>query len=227
MKNIIYGLSLSVLVFLIACSDSSVNVKSENQSSKKAFDRTVGAVIDREVGLKWITRFTTMKISAKDEASYFFVTQSNLQKLLGSSNNVEGLTFHHAIDDSGNYHIIVIPVDSGLRIWTSSLSNRIFIDANSNSIIDLEDARKWIERYQQENPLNAFSKYFHFWGTDIFLEIIKSKDFEVKRAVDDDGKSTMVLLTYPGDNNARARSLSSAVTIYDMNRGCPPCAAYY
>jgi hypothetical protein len=154
---------------------------------------------------------------SRDEQTYA-VTKQSLETMMQSTSGLIGFTFHHALDHAGKHHILIIPIDNALQLWTSSSSTRIFFDANTNTAIDIEIARNWIDRYTAANPERI---RYHFFGADIFREIVQSPEFRIEEAINDE-QIPQLLLVVPGNiENSGTGRINSEDQVYDLSVRCP------
>lgn len=206
------AVALFVLI-LTGCYDARVStpVVTENK-----FSKSVGAQIPLEVAERWMALYSESNISARSEDVSYSITPDHL-KAVASYATDAGLAFHHAIDDVGLYHILIVPIKDTLL-----LNLPVLIDANSDTVIDSSTAKAWIRNYQVANPTTG---WYHFFGYDIFIEIFQSSfsRMDIEPAINDEGKPQLLLMVWP-QTIANGKVNASSPTVYDMSSLCPPCS---
>jgi hypothetical protein len=208
MKKIIIG---SLFLLLWACQDSPhTNVS----HVKGSFDKNSGSKIDNELGAKWIENFKSNRINARNEnVDLFKISKVNLNKLLKNS-GVIGITFHYAIDENGVWHIIAIPLNEHLSLWSPL---QIAIDALEDKEIDNMVAQQHIQNYKASYPSHV---RYHLFGVNIFDEIKLNKEFEIHLGEDDNQVPQLLLIVRP--NQGAGRTSAAELVTYDQAPRCPP-----
>lgn len=178
------------------------------------FNPGVGARIPTSTGLRWIEQYKHQLATGRNEQAYV-VTKPNLESVMQSTSDLIGVTLHHALDYTGAHHIIIIPIDNSLRLWNSD-SQRIFLDANTDSELNITVAREWIDNYEVANP---DAVRYHFFGANIFEEVVLSPEFQIMEAINDEQVPQLLLVVQP-DLATGGRS-ATIQDIYDMSTLCP------
>ena len=159
----------------------------------------------------------------------FSVSAAQLRALLASTDELVGVAFHHAIDDAGQRHIVVIPVDQTLNLWSGD-STQILVDANTNTEISPEVAAAWTDNFKNEHPNE---KWFHFFGKDVFDQMSSLPFFssmELEPAISELDYTPQLLLIVLDNadesvsSSGRTSYLSLLGVVYDASNSCPPCA---
>jgi len=197
---------------LAGCHDA----RETNPASIQKFDKTVGQQISLAVATQWMERYEKDAAGQRNTESTYSITADRLKEILPYAADA-GLAFHHAIDDVGTHHILVIPVASSLLFDAP-----VLLDANTNAFIDESTARAWTDNYKDANPDKI---WYHFFGLDIFKEITQSSFsyFDIEPATNDAGKPQLLLLVWP-EGTSNGRTQSSSPTVYDFSSPCPPCS---
>ncbi len=222
MKGSIVLTSLCLAFCLVSCQESREDLKTP---SVKEFYKTIGEEIPFETGMEWIDNYQKKISGGRTEILYnYYVSASEMRAVLGSSSDLVGVAFHWGMDASGNTHIILIPVDGSMSLW-SSVSGRIFVDSNTNTEISQSVASTWATAYKNAHPNDV---WFHFFGKYIFDDMTALPYFN---SVDiEPGTNTldltpeMLLVVWDETLNALGRSKSENATVYDASNACPPCA---
>src|SRR5687768_17083084 len=165
-RFIIFSL-LCVALGLFACQETKEDLK--NPVSEKDLYKTIGEEIPYETGMEWISFYRQQNLAhgRVDGASLYNLSSAQLTSVLESTAEIIGVAFHYAIDETGNTHILTIPLDGTLNLW-SALPGRIYIDANSGEAINQDLAAKWAQNYKDAHPDEI---WFHFFGKNIFDEM--------------------------------------------------------
>jgi hypothetical protein len=207
-------------LLLLQCHEP--NDKAVNSSS--TLDKNVGEQISNVTADRWIKRFEDGRSSARQkEDPTFSITSNSLAAILGQS-NLQGITFHNAIDpNTSEHHIIVIPLITGRRLFDPAVTA---IDANSSSSLDLNTALSWIQHYRTINPDGT--RYF-FFGSAIFEEMLSNPlldRVEMVRSINDDNVIQLVLLAHNASEvDPSGRTLNNNTVAYDMSALCPNACA--
>lgn len=221
MKNLVAFVAVAIAVSLLGCQDTREDRGLPDVSAYKK----VGMEIPLETGLQWMEAYQKKhnpqgRLLLPD----YEVSDVLMEDLLESVNGLVGVAFHHAIDASGTHHFLVIPVDGTLSLW-NNVEGRIYVDANTNTIISQETARTWAQNYETANPGQI---WFHFFGSDIFDEMVALPFFnnvQIEPAINILNLTPQLLLIVSADGllglGGRQRTESSKV--YDASNPCPPC----
>jgi hypothetical protein len=209
MKKIITCLVLFSI--LINCQESKENI-AENK-----FSKNVGQQIPNDVAERWAERFK--KTNASGRIDNFSLNISILQSFLESPEDMVGVSFHHAIDNHGQYHILATRVNEGEPPLTSAA-----IDVNEGPI-GIATAQDWALRYKTENPHATWS---HFFGIYVFERIFLTSDAEqidLVQGTDDLGRGQLLMYVWSSPEYA-GRTQGEELTVYDKSVVCPPdCGA--
>lgn len=215
-------ITLCIAILLTACQETKEDIK--NPLSEKDIAKTVGEQIPFETGMEWISFHKKRRLSARtDSALAFNVSASAMNLMLSSADGLVGVAFHHAIDDFGVAHILVIPVTEPFELW-SSTPGRIFIDANTGTEIKPELAQAWAVNYKTANPSDV---WYHFFGKNIFDEMRALPYFEnvnIEPATrPEDGSPQLLLIIWDERTLSSGRTMDEPGTVYDASNACPPC----
>lgn len=221
MKSLIAFLSLFLAVSFLACQDTRDGVQT---TGKADYYRTVGEQIPFETGIDWIENYRTANNgeSRTGTSSGYSVPASQLKELLASVSDVVGVAFHYGVDESGKTHIILVPVDPSLSLWTS-IPGRIYVDANTGTAMSQSLAQTWTTSYENAHPSSI---QFHFFGANIFDEIQAIPYFEsidVEQGIDLLNLTPELLLVVWNTGLLSGRTAGEEATVYDASNPCPPC----
>jgi hypothetical protein len=219
MKNAFGFLAILAFVSLFSCQDAREGAPSSG-ADLSAYSN-VGMKISTETGARWIQAYNQMNTSARLGILYS-VNRADLENAITSIDNLTGVAFQYGTDGNGEKHIIVIPIDQTLRLWTS-VPGRIYIDANTSSEISQEMAQSWADNYQAANP---YSIWFHYFGRNVFDEILTSADFaavDIMPALNDLDLSQELLLVVGNTLDLLGRT-NTETDVYDASYPCPKCA---
>ena len=216
--------ALCVAFTLMSCHDSREDVKKTTVETEVY--KTIGEEIPFETGLEWI-RYHNEKNSGQGRTellSSFNVSSDKMNQLVASISNVVGMAFHHAYDENGIKHILVIPVDGSMTLW-SSIPGRIYVDANTGTEISQNTASAWAANYKNAHPSNI---WFHFFGINTIQEMCALPFFnsvEIQPAISLLNLTPQLLLVvYNEDLIPLGRTATSPGVMYDASNPCPPCA---
>jgi hypothetical protein len=210
MKNVLSYLAL--VLILINCQEPKENL-TENK-----FSKNVGQKIPNEVATRWAERYRQSNRSSKIQNTGS-ITVNTLVDLTTSLNDYNGIVFHHALDNDGQYHTLLIPFTEGSPLWSATQ----VVDSDVDSIIDPTIAKEWAENFIQENQNEVWS---HFFGRHVFDEILSRAGFEQIEMVHgrDDLYQVQILLyvTYVvAAQNGRSKGEAVEVEVYDKSNPCP------
>lgn len=220
MKSSIVFVALYFALSLLACQDTKYPEKSFNTDYE--FYKTIGEQIPFETGMRWIDTYKSRNNAARIASFQYKITASQLQSILQQSPELTGIAFHYAQDEEGNTHILVIPVDGSLKLWSLSPENAI-IDTNTESVIDQTTARAWAQNYKNSHP---FDIWFHFFGRNIFDEIATISYFsklDIQPGINDSNLPQLLLIVWNLEVSASGRKTDDAGVVYDASNPCPPC----
>jgi hypothetical protein len=210
--------ALWFVLTLSACQDTVTNPETQKQNS--ILDKTVGEQIPTDVANRWIALYEKKNSSGRTHEFQCTVAAQHFNEIL-SSIPLLGLAFHYAIDDSGDFHVLILAVSEDKKLWSSDAS-RICIDANTNSVIAESVAREWTQNFKETTP-NAV--WYHFFGSDILNEMRKVSgfnEFEIIPALNDEGIKQLLLVINRDSDFVSGRILSESI-VFDKGGLCPPC----
>ena len=232
MKRSIVGTTLCVALSFLGCQE----MKEDGQQplSEKEFYKTIGEEIPFETAMEWIEYYRLTEYNKQSQSpdqgrteilAAQAVSASQMNALLGSTEDLVGVAFHYGLDSLGIKHVLVIPVDGSLSLW-SSLPGRIFVDANTGNEIAQSTASAWAQNYKNAHPNDV---WFHFFGKYIFddmtaLPYFNSVEIEQGTQVLD-LTPELLLVVWNEGLNILGRTNASEATVYDASNACPPCAA--
>jgi hypothetical protein len=133
MKRFIIVSALCVTFAFLGCQETKEDVKIP--ISDKDLYKKIGEEIPFETGMEWIALYQG-KNNAQgriESDSSFNVPSAEMNQLLQSVSDLTGVAFHYGIDEQGTNHIIVIPVDASLNVW-STTGNKFIIDEAPGSV---------------------------------------------------------------------------------------------
>jgi hypothetical protein len=218
----LYALAAVILtVSILSCQDS----KEDRSTPDIEFQKSIGMQIPVETGMRWIDTYNKKNnISGRDNTSPYSISASQLNAMRLSVLLPVGIAFHHAYDNDGNHHIIAIPVDLSMTLW-SGLLPRTYVDANTNTQISRSTAMEWTQNYVDAHPGEI---WFHFFGNNIFDEITSLSffnDIEIEPAINDENLTPQLLLIVAEESEESevGRTQQSSMAVYDASSPCPPC----
>ena len=220
MKKILYFSVAFFALSFLACQDGRDEIKT---TADLPYYKNIGNRIPTETGYRWIDTYRTkLNLAGREKPSGYALSKANLAEMSASVEQLVGVAFQHAIDESGLHHFLVIPVDATLQIWST---DKTIIDANTDAPISYADARQWAKNYQVENPESI---WFHFFGARVFEEMYTISFFEyiqIEPAINDENLKPQVLLII-NDLDATAsggRTEAEESVVFDGSWACPPC----
>jgi hypothetical protein len=201
-------------LILTGCFDSRDNspVATENK-----FSKSVGEQISLAVAERWIGLYNQSSAGAKTEDISYSITPDHLKAIANYATEA-GIAFHHAIDDVGVHHILIIPVKESTLLTEAP----VLIDANADEVLESNTAKTWISNYANAHPEQG---WYHFFGYDIFDEIMKSSfsRIDIEPAINDKGEPQLLLVVW-SQAAANGKTAASSPTVYDASNLCPPCS---
>lgn len=219
-------MTMGFALSLLACQETKEDLK--NPVSEKEIYKTIGEEIPFETGMKWIEFYQEKNSNQGREKILFDYMVSNVQMdtLLHSVTDLVGVAFHYAIDSLGVKHILLIPVDDSLSLW-SSRPGRVFVDANTGTEISQDVAYAWAQNYKDANPTRI---WFHFFGKNIFDEMTALPYFnsiDIEPAINIlNLKPQLLLIIWNDALITNGRTTDDPATVYDASNACPPCAVH-
>lgn len=225
MKHSVVYATLCAALYLAGCQESREDIKAP--LSQKDFYKTIGEAIPFETGMAWIDNYTN-EASGEGRTEGLLgykVSSSEMHTLLSSITNPVGVSFHYGTDALGITHIVLIPVDASMSLW-SSIPGRTFVDANTGMEVSQSVAYNWTSVYKNAHPNSI---WFHFFGKDIFDDMAALPYFteiDIERGTNT-VELTPELLLVIWDNTLNlglGRTMDQFATVYDASNACPPCA---
>lgn len=227
MRKLFVSIVTCVMMTLLACQDAKESDAPFNDISSY---KKIGMQISYETGVRWIETYNQKNniqednISGRRVLSPYAISAGQLQAAIASVNSLVGVAFHHAVDDNGEHHFIVIPVDESLHVWTD-IPGRAYIDANTNTEITREVARGWAQNYEEAH---AGEIWFHFFGSNIFDEIFAVSYFSTLNIVPalktSDLTPQLLLMIINEQLSITGRTADADdPLVYDASSPCPPC----
>jgi hypothetical protein len=235
MRSTIFSISLYLTVSLLACQDSrDENLK--NVAPGHAAYKAIGEQIPTETGMRWIETYKGssqaklglgLGLGGLLDLNDYEISDTQLQAAMQSVTGLTGMAFHYGLDEDGEKHIMVIPIDASLRLWEFVQAGRIIVDANTDTQISLSTASAWAQNYQDEHPTGI---WFHFFGSDIFDDILLIPFFDsldIQPALSDLLLPQMLLIIWDPElpllGGIGGRTMSDRTIVYDASNPCPPC----
>lgn len=220
MKTKFHQTALLIVMFLVLnCQNADDKYLNETSLGQSSLKRDVGKQIPFEQAQGWLKNLqgkTSSNGWEKNDPS-FSLDPTKFKQLLTSLPGIVGLVFHYGIDENDVRHVIVIPIDETLSLFSSP---KTIVDANSNTVVQQSVAREWIENYRKKYPDQIRS---HFFGVNILNEINSMAGFsnmEMKRALSGEGIPQLLLFVWrEGTGGGR---IKSDPLVYDYGDPCPP-----
>ncbi len=121
---------LCVALYLVACQEAKDDIK--KPLSQNDLYKTIGEAIPFETGMEWIDNYKRKNSGQGRTESLlgYSVSSGTMSALLASVDSPVGVAFHYGKDMLGVKHIIIVPVDESMSLW-SSIPGRMFVDANT------------------------------------------------------------------------------------------------
>ena len=224
MKSPIAFILLFLTVSFLGCQDSREDLKT---NSELDFYKTIGEEIPFQTGIDWIEFYHAQNnINGRTKLlTNYSVSESQLQTLMGSVAELVGVAFHYGTDSWGTKHIILIPVENSLTLW-STIAGRLYVDANTGNQISQSTAQAWATNYKNAHPSGI---WFHFFGADIFDEIQALPYFEsidIEPGIDVLNLTPELLLIVWNDALLFGRTKDEDGRMFDASNPCPPCSVH-
>jgi len=222
-KSVVVTIAI-ILGAFVSCHEPKEALNSPQ--SEKEFYKTIGEEIPFEMGMEWIEYYQRHSATSgrTELLDNYQVSATQMNELLASTADLVGVAFHYGTDAFGVKHIILIPVDGTLTLW-SSIPGRIFVDANSGEEIDQTTANTWATNYKNANPSDV---WFHFFGKYIFDDMTSLPYFnsvDIEQGINVLGLTPeLLLIVWNEDLNLLGRTSAQSSTVYDASNACPPCA---
>ncbi|HEU5145404.1 MAG TPA: hypothetical protein VFT90_01755 [Chryseosolibacter sp.] len=223
MKRFNVALALGVAMLFATCNETKEDAS--NPLSERDVYRTIGEEIPFETGMQWMDFYQRGSTTGRlDSLGACKVPAYAMKAMLSSVENLVGVAFHYAIDDFGRGHILLIPVNETMQLW-STTPGRLMIDAATGLEISQDRAQLWAENYKALHPTDI---WYHFFGKDIFDQMQALPYFEsvdIEPATNPDDLSAQLLLIIWNDGQiSTGRTTTVPATVYDASNACPPCA---
>lgn len=216
--------SMAFAVALVSCQETKEEM---NQPlAEKEYYKTIGEQIPLETGMEWIENYKAKNSSGgrTELLPNYNVPAAQMDALLLSTTDLTGVAFHYGIDEYGDTHIVLIPVDGSLSLW-STIPGRLFVDANSGNTVSQSTAYSWALNYKNANPDDV---HFHFFGKNIFDDMTALPYFnsvDIEPGINTlDLTPELLLIIWNEDLNILGRTSAEDATVYDASNACPPCA---
>jgi hypothetical protein len=205
------------------CQDSKED--SKNTPSDISFYRNVGKEIPFDLGMRWMEAYKKKQLTSGKVASLnFALTATQLNLVLQSVPNLTGVAFHYATDGLGATHILAIPVDESLSLW-STIPGRVYVDTNTGLQLTQATAEQWAQNYKNAH---AGEIWFHFFGQNVFQEITSLSFFnsvDIEPAFNDQELTPeLLLIVWNTVLGITGRGKEDSGRVYDASNPCPPCA---
>lgn len=218
---------LCVTLYLAACQEAKDDIK--KPISQEDVYKTIGEAIPFETGMEWIDNYRKGNSAQGRTESLlgYSVSASTMNTLLSSVNDPVGVAFHYGKDVLGITHIVLIPVDESMSLW-SSVPGRIYVDANTGMQVTQSNAYTWASAYKNAHPNDI---WFHFFGINIFHDMTALPYFssvDIERGINTLELTPELLLVVWDETLDLDLSVGRAQTenamVYDASNACPPCA---
>lgn len=222
MKFPIIVFAIFTAVLFVGCQETKEDIK--KPVSEKDIYKTIGEEIPFETGMEWIALHKKRSGLGRTESSgTFSISSEQMNASLQSIADLTGVAFHYATDEAGTTHILAIPVDGSLEVWSND--NKIIIDANTGNQISKTTALSWSQTFKALNPDGI---WFHFFGKNIFDEMRALPYFDsvsIEPATSTlDLSPQLLLVILNQDMISIGRTQATEGTVYDASNACPPCA---
>jgi hypothetical protein len=189
MKKLVYFSVAFFALSFLACQDDRDEVKN---TADVSYFRNAGMQIPTETGYRWMDLYRTKQhLSGRVKPSGYALSKEHLAELSNSVDELVAVAFHHAVDDAGQHHFLIIPLDETLKLWSN---DKAVFDANENVVITADVAHEWTQNYQNANPDGI---WFHVFGKHVVDEISAIPFFEyiqIEPAINDANLLPQVLL---------------------------------
>lgn len=223
MKNFVVLIALFFALSFYSCQDPKEDTVNVNPVVARY--KNVGHQIPVEVGKQWIEAYNERNNTQNRIGGLLYsIDHVQWQALLTSVTELIGVAFQYGVDESGTKHIIAIPVDEELRLWTS-IPGRIYVDANTGTEISQSVAYTWAQRYQAQHPDGV---WFHYFGKNVFDEILTIPYFsrvDIVQAINILGLTPELLLIVTDLDVLSLGRVADAenTAVYDASYPCPRC----
>jgi hypothetical protein len=221
MKKIVVPILLLWTLIVVSC-DTKEDVS--NTHPAVARYKTVGHQIPTEVGMRWIDLYNQKnQTQNRLGLSTYSINDNLLSDLSESVSSLIGIAYHYGIDENGTKHIIAIPVDESLRLW-SNIEGRIYVDANTSTQISKTVAEEWANNFKDANP-NAI--WFHYFGQNVVNDILATSSLarvDIIPALSDlDLSPQLLLIVTTSLDLLNLGRINTETPVYDASYPCPRC----
>jgi hypothetical protein len=211
-----------VLLFCFSCHQEDAR----NTPLDLSFYQNVGKEIPFDLGMRWLQAYEARNAEGRTQTASYAIPALQLNTLLSSVPNLTGVAFHYGTDTWGTTHIIAIPIDPALSLWTV-IPGRVIVDTNTGLAISQSTAELWTSAYKNNHPGEI---WFHYFGKTVFDEITSLSflnTLDVSPAFNDT-EQTPELLLIVWDNSLTGgllgRRKDDPGRVYDASNACPPCS---
>jgi hypothetical protein len=201
-----------VLIFIViqfACQESN------DTSSKQSNLRSIGDAIPVDMAERWVEHYARKGGNARIEGQR--LTRATLQELLANAGDYDGLVFHYGVNNNNQYDVFVIPYAEDNELWSFEYA----ADASVDNVIGIAAAKDECDRYA---ALHSTSTLYHFFGRDIFDELLSNSTFsrvDIVPGIADDGRAQLLLYTWAA-NATNGKAKEDLLVVYDQSSNCPP-----
>ena len=192
-----YRISFAILILAIifdSCTDQRLTTQPAPGASPKVdaatfdnisstgqtlFNKTVGAPIDNQTGLRWIKNFTNANPS--NVSAGYIIQASTLKGILSNSSCV-GICLYYGVDNSGQVIIIPVGINTSGKVIAQSV-------AIQSSTVNWQTAQQLIDNYS--GKIKA-----HFFGSNTFNRLLtdqNSPSIRILPALDDSGNPQLLM----------------------------------
>lgn len=200
---------------IVSCHESR---ETSDQQNLKLYDKRVGEQIPMSVATRWAENFNAVAMAGRT-SSTFSIEANVLAELINPIDERLGVVFHHGLDNSNEYHLMMYALDDDTRLFENAI-----IDLTTGERLDAETAKMWADQYAQVHPATP---WYHFFGSDVFVEIQSNDAFDyidIVRGLNEESKEQVLLFVYNTKGVDAGREKGEGVTVYDVSQTCPPCS---
>lgn len=198
-------ITLVALALLLGCQDA----PETSSSSQEGFDRSVGEVIPYATAIRWKGR-----VGSNGRAHTYQISQEHFSQQLQVAS--VGVAFQYGIDEGGTLHVLSIPIDESLKLWSDG---KLILDANTDEPISFTNAKLWAQNFREQNPAAV---QFHAFGSEILVnEVAPHPAFSLVPAVNDENQPQLLIwIETTATANGR---IQDEPLVVDKSYPCPPC----
>jgi hypothetical protein len=229
MRSLVVAIATFLALSVLSCQDT--RVEDQKHETDVALYRNIGHQIPYETGVQWMEYYQQQQGGVQGRKKLlglglfsYTISGPQVEAMTASVSDLVGVAFHWALDDDGDTHIIAIPIDPTLSLW-SSIPGRIYVDANTGNPISQAVAQDWAQNYKDEHPTGI---WFHFFGETVMDQILAIPYFnsmDIEPAINIlNLLPQMLLIVWNEDLLPFGRSDAERATIFDASNPCPPCA---